>query len=341
VLQVGRTGVLTPVAHLTPVLVAGSVVSRATLHNEDEIKRLDVRIGDTVIIQKAGDVIPDIVQVLTEFRTGKEKPFMWPKRVAACGGDGSIERVPGQAAWRCVHKGSLEQQKRIWAHFVSKKALNIDGVGERVVAQLLEEGLIQSFDDLFTLTEGDLSTLEGFADKSIEQTLAAIDNARDVPLARLLVGLSIAHVGEEVARVLAEHFTTLSGLRQASRTEIEQIDGIGPEIAQAVTAWFEDKNNDSMLTRLCAQVRVQERVPAKAKKQNFQGEIVVVTGTLETMSRDEAQDAIRLRGGKVSSSVSAKTTLLVAGNDPGSKLTKAKELGVKVLDEEEFARMLV
>ncbi|PIR86261.1 DNA ligase, partial [Candidatus Kaiserbacteria bacterium CG10_big_fil_rev_8_21_14_0_10_43_70] len=188
VLQVGRTGVLTPVAHLRPVRVAGSTVSRATLHNEDEIKRLDVRIGDTVILQKAGDVIPDVVQVLTDLRTGKEKSYVWPKKVPACGGDGSIERIEGQAAWRCAQKDSLEQKKRIFAHFVSKKAFDIDRVGEKVTAQLLDEGLINTFDDIFTLTEGDFLALEGFAEKSATQAVESINKSRKVNLSRLLVG---------------------------------------------------------------------------------------------------------------------------------------------------------
>ena len=195
-LQVGRTGVLTPVAHLRPVLVAGSTVSRATLHNEDEITRLDVRIGDTVILQKAGDVIPDIVRTLTELRTGKEKKFKWPKRVAACGGDGSIERIPGEAAWRCADKNSFAVIRRKLRYFASRPALNIEGLGESTVDALLEKGLIENFDDFFTLTEGDLLTLEGFADVSAKKLVASIKKcASKSPLARLLTGLSIPACG--------------------------------------------------------------------------------------------------------------------------------------------------
>lgn len=338
VLQVGRTGVLTPVAHLRPVLVAGSVVSRATLHNEDEINRLDVRIGDTVIIQKAGDVIPDIVQVLTELRTGAEKRYVWPKRVAACGGDGSIERVPGQAAWRCVVRGSLEQQKRVWAHFVSRKTFDVDGVGEKVVAQLLEQGLVSTFDDLFTLTVGDFLTLDGFAEKSAQQAVAAIARARKVTLPRLLFALSIDLVGEEVARLIAEHFKTIARVRAASAEKIEEIDGIGPKVAAAVYTWFADPMHAAMLDRLLKHTRIakmEERV-----SHVLSGKTFVITGSLQGMSRDEAKVRIRACGGKVVDSVSKHTDYLVAGEKPGSKLQKAHELKVQVLNEKEFATLL-
>lgn len=215
--QVGRTGVITPVAHLKPVRVAGSTVSRATLHNEDEIKRLDVRIGDTVIIQKAGDVIPDIVRVLTELRTGKEKPFTFPKTIAACGEDGRIERVPGSAAWRCVNPDSPERRRRTFEYFVSKKGFDIAGLGEKTASALLDSGLVQTFDDIFSLTEGDFLTLPGFADISAKKACEAVRRAaKSVPLARLLTALSIEHVGEETARDLARHFGTLKKIREAS-----------------------------------------------------------------------------------------------------------------------------
>ena len=217
VLQVGRTGVLTPVAHLAPVAVAGSVVSRATLHNEDEIKRLDVRIGDTVILQKAGDVIPDIVQVLTELRTGKEKVFKWPTRVAECGGGGEIERIPGEAAWRCVDLNSFAVVRRKFRHFASRGALNIEGLGPSSVDALLEKGLIGAYDDFFTLTEGDLLTLEGFAEVSAKKLVASIKkSAGHVTLARLIAGLSLPHVGEETAILLAQKYQSIDFLSQTS-----------------------------------------------------------------------------------------------------------------------------
>lgn len=339
VLQVGRTGVLTPVAHLKPALVYGSVVSRATLHNEDEIRRMDVRIGDTVVLQKAGDVIPDIVRVLPEFRTGKEKQFVWPKKVSACGGDGSIERVPGQAAWRCVHRGSIEERKRLFEHFVSRKALNIDGVGEKVVAQLLDAGLVNTFDDLFTLTEGDLLSLPGFAEKSAQQTVAAITESRYTTVSRLLVGLSIPHVGEEVARVLAERFGSIAALQRTTPEELRAISGIGEVVAESIVDWFSDAEHSGLVERLLRYVTFAEEVQAPTAKR-LSGMTFVVTGTLESLSRDAVKELIRREGGKVVESVSSKTTYVVAGENPGSKRNKAQELGVRILDERGLRNLL-
>lgn len=339
VLQVGRTGVLTPVAHLKPALVYGSVVSRATLHNEDEIRRLDVRIGDTVVLQKAGDVIPDIVRVLPEFRTGKEKRFVWPKKVSACGGDGSIERVPGQAAWRCVHRGSIEERKRLFEHFVSRKALNIDGVGEKVVAQLLDAGLVNTFDDLFTLTEGDFLALPGFAEKSARQTVAAVRESRQTTVSRLLVGLSIPHVGEEGARILAERFGSMVALQHATPEELRAISGIGEVVAESITSWFSDAEHRGLVERLLRYVTFAKEAQAPTAKR-LSGMTFVVTGTLESLSRDEVKELIRREGGKVVESVSSKTTYVVAGENPGSKRDKAQELGVRILDERGLRNLL-
>lgn len=338
VLQVGRTGVLTPVAHLRPVRVAGSLVSRATLHNEDEIKRLDVRIGDTVIIQRAGDVIPDIVQVLPDLRTGKEKVFRFPKKVAVCGGDGSIERVPGTAAWRCVHPGSHEQQVRIFEHFVSKKAFDIDGVGPQVVAALLEAGFVTTFDDLFTLTEGDFLEVPGFAEVSAKHAVAAIAKAKRVTLARLLVGLSIPHVGEEVARIIASRFDTIETLRSASEEALSGVEGVGSVIAHSIVEWFENTGHRDMLDRLLLHISIQKGKHVVSEK--LAGQTFVLTGTLASLSRDEASEKIRLLGGSVSSSVSKHTSYVVAGIDPGSKYDTAKELGVPVLTEQDFLRIV-
>jgi DNA ligase (NAD+) len=224
---------------MKPVSVAGTTVSRATLHNEDEIRRLDVRVGDTVILQKAGDVIPDIVKVLTELRTGKEKPFKWPTHVADCGGDGSIERIPGEAAWRCVARDSFAVRRRVLRHFASRVALDIEGLGASTVDALLEKQLVQNFDDFFTLTEGDLLTLEGFAEVSAKKLIASIKRtAQSVPLSRLVVGLSIPHVGEETAILLAEHFKTVDDIAKASSDELEHIEGIGPIVGKAIYEWF-------------------------------------------------------------------------------------------------------
>jgi DNA ligase (NAD+) len=341
VLQVGRTGVLTPVAHLKPVQVAGTTVSRATLHNEDEIRRLDVRVGDTVVLQKAGDVIPDIVKVLPELRTGKEKPYQWPTHVAECGGDGRIERVPGEAAWRCVARDSFAVRRRVLRHFASRGALNIEGLGESTVDALLEQGLVQNFDDFFTLTEGDLLALEGFAEVSARKLVASIrKTAKDVPLSRLLAGLSIPHVGEETAILLAQQFKTIGDLAGAKSEELESISGIGEVVAQSIADWFSDHENKKLLERLAGLVRIaSEKVSGKAKGP-LAGKTFVLTGTMEALSRDEAKEKIRALGGDVSSSVSKKTTYVVAGEEAGSKLEKARELGVEVLDEARFLKLL-
>lgn len=334
--QVGRTGVVTPVAHLRPVSVAGSTVSRATLHNEDEIKRLDVRIGDTVVIQKAGDVIPDIVQVVPEMRPKNAKPFAWPSRVAACGEDDRIERVPGQAAWRCINPDSPERRRRTFEYFISKKALDVDGVGEKVAAQLIDKGMVHTFDDLFTLTEGDFLSLEGFAELSAKNAVEAIKKAsRDVPLSRLITGLSIDHVGEETARDLAEHFGTIEKIRTATKEQLLAVDGIGEIVADSLVKWFADKKHTAMLDRLLSHITLAR--PEK-KKTNLPlaGKTFVFTGTLTTMSREEAAARVRALGGKVAGSVSAKTSYVVAGEDAGSKLEKARDLNVKILTEEQY-----
>lgn len=342
VFQVGRTGVVTPVAHLKPVLVAGSTVSRATLHNEDEIKRLDVRIGDTVIIQKAGDVIPDIVQVVKELRTGKEKPFVWPIHVALCGGDGAIERVAGTAAWRCVVKDSYEQQKRKFHYFASKGALNIEDLGPKIIDQLLDAELIAEFADIFTLERGDLLALPRFAEKSADNLLASIEKARYTTLPRFLISLSIPQVGEETARDIASHFKTIKKVRKASEEDLLAISGVGPIVATAIVEFFQDKKNIDIVDNLLAHIQIEKIASPKSdlgRTSLIFGKTFVLTGTLETMSRDEAKEKIRALGGEVSSSVSKETDYVVAGLSAGSKLDKAQELGVKVLSEDEFLKM--
>lgn len=341
VLQVGRTGVLTPVAHLRPVSVAGTTVSRATLHNEDEIKRLDVRVGDTVILQKAGDVIPDIVKVLHELRTGKEKPFKWPSVVAECGGDGKIERVPGEAAWRCVALDSFAVRRRVLRHFASKGALNIEGLGPSTVDALLEGELVQHFDDFFTLTEGDLLTLEGFAEVSAKKLIASIkQTAQKVPLSRLITGLSIPHVGEETAILLAEHFKTIDDIAKATADELEHIEGIGPIVGKAIFEWFKDGENKKLIERLKNVLHIVSEKSAAPKTGALVGKTFVLTGTMQSMSRDEAKEKLRALGATVSGSVSKNTDYVVAGSEAGSKLDKAEEIGVTVLDEIAFSKLL-
>ncbi len=338
VLQVGRTGVLTPVAHLKPVLVSGSTVSRATLHNEDEIRRLDVRIGDTVILQKAGDVIPDIVSVVKDLRTGKEKEYVWPTHVAVCGGDGRIERIPGQAAWRCVNKNSFEQQKRKFHHFVSKRALDIEDMGPKIVDILLEQGLISEYADIFTLKRGDLLNLPRFAEKSVDNLLSSISKSSKVKLGRLLVGLSIPQVGEETALELADRFKSLEKLRKAKYGDLENMEGIGPIIAKSITEFFADKENMKMVDNLLEQIIIQKS--DAVGKGPLAKKTFVLTGTLDSMSRDEAKEKIRSLGGNVSESVSKETNFLVAGENTGTKYKKAQELGVPILGEKELLELL-
>lgn len=338
-LQIGRTGVLTPVAVLRPVLVAGSTVSRATLHNEDEIRRLDVRIGDTVVLQKAGDVIPDIVSVVKELRTGKEKEFKFPNHFPLCGGDGSIERIPGQVAHRCVAKNSFAQQKRKLYHFVSKHVFDVDGMGPKVVDALLEAGIISNFDDIFTIKKGDLELLPRFGEKSINNLLESINKARNVTLARFITSLSISQVGEETAIDLAEHFSTPERFMKATVEELTNLNGVGPVIAREIVNWFKDEQNKKLFERLLKQIHI-ENSKLKIENSKILGKIFVLTGSLESMSRDEAKDKIRALGGNISSSVSKNTDYVVAGSEAGEKLEKANELGVEVLFESDFKKLL-
>jgi DNA ligase (NAD+) len=345
-LQIGRTGVLTPVAHLRPVLVAGSTVSRATLHNEDEIKRLDVRVGDTVVIQKAGDVIPDIVKVVTELRTGKEKPYVFPDIVPECGGDGRIERIPGQAAWRCVAKDSVIQQRRKLYHFTSKIAFNIEGLGPKILDTLLDATLISSPADIFTLKRGDLLELPRFGEKSVDNLLTSIEQARHVPLARFIISLSIPHVGEETAYLLANYFKIIEALQTAHQEDLDKIEGVGEVVSQSIYKWFREKAHQKLVRDLLKHVEIEtprlaDSAPLLKQEGNkIQGKTFVLTGTLQTLDRDEAKEKIRLLGGNVSGSVSKKTDFVVAGEEAGSKRDKAQELGVKILSEEEFLKMI-
>jgi DNA ligase (NAD+) len=338
VLQVGRTGVLTPVAHLKPVLVDGSTVSRATLHNEDEIKRLDVRIGDTVILEKAGDVIPKIVKVLKELRKGNEKEYNFPNKVSVCGGDGSIERVPGQVAWRCV-ENSYEQEKRKWYHFVGKGAFDIDGLGPRIVDALLDAGLISSYADLFTLKAGDVLGLEGFKEKSTNNLIDSIAKSKNVTLPRLIIALSIPQVGEETAYDISKSFGSIEKIAKATEDDFANIYGVGNIVAKSLVEWFENSANKNLLKDLLKLIEI-ENPKEKIGSNIFAGKTFVLTGTMQKLSRIEAEEKIRELGGDVSSSVSKKTTYVVAGENAGSKLEKAEELGVKVLSEGEFLKMV-
>lgn len=338
-LQVGRTGVITPVAHLRPVRIDGSTVSRATLHNEDNIARLDVRISDTVILRKAGDVIPEIVSVITSLRSKIAKSYRFPKTVDACGGDGRIERIPGEAAYRCVSRDSGALHRQRLYYFVGKTALNIDGVGPKIIDAFLDHGLIAGHSDLFTLTVGDIKDLPGFKDKSAENIVSAIATARQVPLYRFLVGLSIDNVGEETARLLADRFGSIEALAVASVEDIAAMYGIGEVVAESIHTWFKDKKHLTLIKELLRYVTPTIE-SGGAISATLEGKTFVLTGTLEGFSRDDAKEAIQKRGGKVSGSVSKKTDYVVVGEDPGSKATEAARLGVAILDEAAFLALL-
>ncbi|MCD5380989.1 MAG: NAD-dependent DNA ligase LigA [Candidatus Pacebacteria bacterium] len=338
-LQVGRTGVVTPVAHLRPVLIDGSTVSRATLHNEDNIARLDVRVGDTVVLRKAGDIIPEILSVMLSLRPDKTKLYKFPKSVTECGGDGSIERVPGEAAFRCVSKdsGSLHQQRLYY--FASKKALNFDGVGPKIIDLLLEHGLISTYVDLFTLTEGDLKDLPGFKIKAAQNVLRAIDEAKSVELYRLLVGLSIENVGEETARLIAETFGSLGNIMKATIEDVSIIHGVGDTVAQSLVSWFANSDHQQTISELIPYLNI-ENPDQLILSDILSDKTFVLTGTLEYLTRDEAKIIIRNLGGKVTSSVSKNTSYVVVGSEPGSKAAEAERLGVEVLSETDFQKLV-
>jgi DNA ligase (NAD+) len=338
-LQVGRTGVITPVAHLRPVFIDGSTVSRATLHNEDQINRLDIRIGDTVVLRKAGDIIPEILSVVLSLRPKNAKPYKFPKVVPECGGDGSIERIPGEAAYRCVSKDSGALHRHRLYYFVSKGALNVDGVGPKLIDLFLDHGLISTYADLFTLTEGDLRDLPGFKEKAALNVVRAIEVAKQVPLYRLLVGLSIENVGEETARLIADTFGSLEAIQGASREEVAAIYGVGEVVADSLVSWFADPLHQKTLVELLPYLKIQNPTPATISTE-LTGKTFVLTGTLTSLTRDEAKDLIRTHGGKIASSVSKKTDYVVVGADPGSKATEAEKLGVTVLNETEFKKII-
>lgn len=337
-LQVGRTGVVTPVAHLIPVRVAGSLVSRATLHNEDQIQRLDIRIGDTVVLQKAGDVIPEIVKVLIELRPPHTKKYVFPKKVDGCGGDGSIERTEGESAYKCVTLDSdFLYRKRLY-HFVSKSALNVDGVGPRIIDALMDNDLVQNYEDLFTLKAGDIALLPGFKEKAAQNVVDALARARTVPLSRFLVGLSIEHVGEETGRLIALQFKTIESIRDANIADMSAIHGVGEIVAQSLYTWMHSAHNKKMLDGLLKHIAFEKST--NTAQGVLLGKTMVFTGTLPTLGRDEAKNLARDNGAHVASSVSKATHYVVLGSDAGSKAAQAQKLGSTILSEEEFLRML-
>lgn len=336
--QVGRTGVLTPVAELEPVFVQGSTVSRATLHNEEEIKRKDIRIGDTVIIRKAGMVIPEVVEVVTGKRTGKEKKFKMPAKCPVCGGP--VTRDPEFVAYRCENIACPAQLKRHIGHFASRGAMDIEGLGWALVDQLVDKKLVRDVADLYSLTVEQVADLERMAEKSASNVVTAIAASKDRELWRLINGLGIAHVGEGAARKLADHFHDLDKLAAASIEQLQEAEDVGPVMAESIHEFFRNPRNQEVLAKLRKAGIRPRRSDIPVATGPFSGKTVVVTGTLERFSRTEAQDALRKAGATVTDSVSKKTDYLIVGEDAGSKLEKAQKLGVKTLTEAEFVKLL-
>jgi DNA ligase (NAD+) len=335
--QVGRTGALTPVANLTPVAVAGVIVARATLHNEGEIRRKDVRIGDTVVIQRAGEVIPEVVEVVISARTGEEVEFAMPTHCPSCGAP--VVKPEGEAVVRCPNEECPKKIQERVKYFASRTALDIEGLGEKQCEQLTQSGRVRDVADLFTLTKEHLLEFERMGDKLATKILANIDAARTCPLNRLIVGLGIRHIGEHAAEVLASHFGTLERLQMATVEELAGVFEIGRRTAESIRAFFDEPRNQEMLVKLqAAGVRPQAHSNAP-QSDRFASKSFVFTGTLLQLKREEAEAIVKRMGGRASSSVSKQTSYLVSGEEAGSKLTRAQQLGVPVLTEAEFLQM--
>ena len=338
--QVGRTGTLTPVAIMKPVQIGGVTVKRATLHNEDEVQRKDVRAGDTVVIQRAGDVIPEVVRVVTEKRPLQALPFVMPDLCPACAS--KVIRLPGEAASRCQNASCPAQIKEHLFHFGSKNALDIDGLGKKLIELLVDRGLVKTPSDLYRLTLEDLSNLPRMANKSAQNLLDALEKSKSTTLDRFVNALGIRHVGQRLSRVLAEYFGELSLLRQAGAEDLEAIDEIGPEVAKSIVTFMDNPRNQELLDNLTGpETGFQTTPPPRAVVAGpLTGKTLVVTGALESMTREEAKARITAAGGKVMSSVSRNTDYLVVGAAPGSKAAKAVEFGVTVLGEQDFIKLL-
>lgn len=339
-IQIGRTGNLTPVAELEPVEIAGTTVSRATLHNEDEIRRKDVREGDWVIVEKAGEIIPAVVRVDLEKRPPEAVPFDFPARLAALGYE--AERVPGQVAWRLKGADNPERLRRQIEHFAGRQALDIDGLGKEIIRQLVERGLVCDVADLYRLGREDFLSLEKFADKSATNLEEAIARSREADLWRVLHGLGIPLIGAEAAKLLALRFRSMEALQVASCEELSALDGIGPKMADSLVSWFAEEANGGRVRRLReeAGLAMESRQQLPDAEGPLQGKTLVLTGTLPSWSREQAKSRIEAAGGKVTSSVSARTDFVVAGEEAGSKLLKARSLGLTVLDEAALRALL-
>jgi DNA ligase (NAD+) len=334
--QVGRTGALTPVAHLAPVNVGGVTVSRATLHNEDEIEKKDIRIGDIVLVQRAGDVIPEVVKVISSKRSGAEKKFSMPDTCPVC--ESPVVRTEGEAAIRCINASCSAQVKERIKHFASKAAFDIDGLGKKLVDQLVEKAMVSSYADLFHLDAESLATLDRMGTKSAENLTAAIESSNQIGFGRFLFALGIRHVGEHIAVLLAGQFDSLERLTDCSEEDLTTIEGVGPVVAKSITTFFGQTKNLATVHRLLnSGVRILFETTVNTG--NLADKTFVLTGALETMTRRQSKEMIEAAGGKVSSSVSRNTDFVVVGESPGSKLTRAKELGVAVIDETGFKEL--
>jgi DNA ligase (NAD+) len=334
--SVGRTGTVTPVAELEPVFVGGVTVSNASLHNMDEVERKDVRIGDTVIIERAGDVIPYVVGVISDKRTGKEKKFTMPARCPVC--DSPVIREEGVAAYRCIGLSCPAKLRESVRHFASKYALDIDGLGDKLVAQLIAQGLVHNVADLYSLTKRQLVELERLADKSAQNIIDAIEGSKRTTLARFINGLGIPQVGEHMAAILADHFGNIAALSDAREEDLMAIREVGPQTAREIRTFFAVKDNRRVIDRLL-KAGVQLQVERRTRSGKLTGKTFVLTGAL-SVPRDEVMKQISAAGGKVTSSVSKSTDYVVAGDEPGSKLDKARKLGIAVIDEAELQRLL-
>jgi DNA ligase (NAD+) len=335
--QVGRTGALTPVAHLDPVEVGGVIIKRATLHNQDEISKKDIREGDMVVVQRAGDVIPEIVNAIASERSGNEKKFIMPAKCPVCGTP--VEKVAGEVVLRCTNTNCPAQMKASLRHFVSKAGLNIDGLGEKIIAQLIEKRLVKEGADLYKLDLKDLLTLDSIAEKSAGNLLRAIETSKTCSFARFINALGIRHVGEHVASLLASQFKTIQSLQDASEEDLMKIDEIGPQIAESIVSFFAEKSNREHIKRLIDDGFTFEESQAPGE-QALSGKTFVITGTLNAMTREEAKDLISKKGGRVTSSVSRNTDYLVTGDSPGSKLQKAKNFGVLIIKENDLLELV-
>jgi len=336
--QVGRTGTLTPVAVLTPVFLAGTTVSRASLHNEDEIRRKEVRVGDWVMIEKAGEIIPQVVETVKSKRTGKERPFRMPARCPACGG--KVCRDPEEVAVRCESISCPAQLKERILHYGQRSAMDIDGMGDALAEQVVSEGWVKDVGDLYGLTREKLVQLERMGEKSAQNLLDGIEQSKGRGLSRLLFGLGIRHVGEAGAAALARHFGSLKELERAGVEELTKLSEVGPVMAEGIAAFFRSPQNRRVLEKLReAGVTTEESAPKRLSRR-LEGKTVVFTGELTGFTRPEAEELVRSHGGAAGSSVTRKTTLVVAGESPGSKYEKAKSLGVRIIGEAEFKRMI-